>query len=142
MKKALLLLTVVSLFLACQNRKNSPAEQYKLEWEEKFRSSPDTLSDEIKKPVASLKGGNDAFLAEVKKEPKVLDATITSANVLYVSMANNGSRRDGFADYLCQVKSDFNTTVTRIKIVAHGTAKSPDRDNAYGILIGESNCRY
>lgn len=41
----------------------------------------------------------------VKNEKKVLDANWRAPenNVLYVSMAPDGSRRDGFAQYLCMV---------------------------------------
>lgn len=44
-------------------------------------------------------------LKAVKAEKKVLDATwrAPETNVLYVSMMPDGSRRDGFAQYLCML---------------------------------------
>lgn len=47
-------------------------------------------------------------LKEVKSEKTVLDAKwrMPSENVLWVSMAADGSSRDGFAEYLCGILSD------------------------------------
>ena len=44
-------------------------------------------------------------LSAVKAEKTVLDAKwrMSSQNVLWVAMATDGSRRDGFAEYLCEV---------------------------------------
>ena len=39
----------------------------------------------------------------IKKEPKVKEAIITEANVLYVSVIDDGTRRDGYASYLCEI---------------------------------------
>lgn len=45
----------------------------------------------------------EKILKIVKSEPKVKDAIFPngSDNLLYVGMYDNGSRRDGFAEYLC-----------------------------------------
>lgn len=37
----------------------------------------------------------------IKSEPKVVDALFTQDISLWVSMRDDGSRRDGFAEYLC-----------------------------------------
>lgn len=85
---------------------------------------------------------NSSVLNKVLKEPKVLDAIITEANVLYVSVKDDGTRRDGYADYLCQVLKENGLTDTTVKVVKHNSSKSPDRDNAYGVLLGQSSCSF
>ncbi|WCK24643.1 hypothetical protein [Agrobacterium pusense] len=47
-------------------------------------------------------------LSAVKAEKTVLDAKwrMPSQNVLWVAMAGDGSSRDGFAEYLCEVITD------------------------------------
>ena len=81
---------------------------------------------------------NDELIDRVKRERKVIDAFVTSADVLYVSVISDGTRRDGYASYLCDLIS---AKVSRVKVVEHGTTKDKDRDNAYGILLGECWCK-
>jgi hypothetical protein len=76
-----------------------------------------------------------------KTEPRVKDAYITDANVFYVSVYTDGTRRDGLAEYFCQkLKDNHINKVHKVKIIQVNTQKHPDRDNAYGILLGESVC--
>ncbi|MFC6998025.1 hypothetical protein [Rufibacter roseus] len=96
-------------------------------------------------------GANESGLSEeqekeralriVKAELKVLDATVTDADVLYVGVKDDGTRRDGYAEYLCQLMKDSSTTVSRVKVVKVGSHNDPAKDNAYGILLGEAWCR-
>lgn len=83
---------------------------------------------------------NEKLLAVIKSEPKVKDAVITDADVLYVGVADDGTRRDGYAEYLCQVLKDNNSTINRVKVVRAGSHNDPNKDNAYGVLLGETNC--
>lgn len=84
---------------------------------------------------------NNKALAEVKKEKKVKDAIITDAGVLYVGVLDDGTNRKGYAEYLCSVLKDNQAQANRVKIVKHNSQNDPKRDNAYGILLGESWCR-
>ncbi|KAA2240322.1 hypothetical protein F0L74_29620 [Chitinophaga agrisoli] len=83
---------------------------------------------------------NQEALTEVKKEPKIKDAVITEANVLYAAVDDDGTRRDGYAQYLCQVLAEHNSTVNWIKVVKYGSSNDPKADNAYGVLLGEAHC--
>lgn len=84
---------------------------------------------------------NQKALEQVRKEEKVKEAVITEANVLYVSVDDNGTSRNGFAEYLCQILKDNNATTKWVKIVKRGSADDPKADNGFGILLGESHCR-
>lgn len=41
-----------------------------------------------------------------KNEEKVMDATWTSTRVLKVGVINDGTRRDGYAQYVCNIVDD------------------------------------
>ncbi len=82
----------------------------------------------------------DAALEALKKEPKILDLTLTDANVLYISVKDDGTRRDGYAGYVCQVLDDHGVTGKRVKIIKHRSQNDPNKDNAYGVLLGEQWC--
>ena len=43
---------------------------------------------------------NKIALVEIKKEPKIKEAIITDANVLYVTVEDDGTNRNGYAEYL------------------------------------------
>jgi len=83
---------------------------------------------------------NNAVIEAVKKEPKVKDATLTDANVLYVAVLNDGTDRSGYAQYICEVVRENKGTAKVIKVVEFGTMNSEDKNNAYGKLLGESQC--
>jgi hypothetical protein len=80
-------------------------------------------------------------LAEIRKEPKVKEAIITDVGVLYASVIDDGTNRTGYAAYLCEVLRAKQATVSRVKVVKFGSTKDPNRDNAYGVLLGESWCK-
>lgn len=84
--------------------------------------------------------GNTKALAEIRKEPKVKEALITDANVLYVSVIDDGTRRDGYAEYLCQILADNNATMSWVKVIKVNSSNDPSRNNSYGILLGENHC--
>ena len=85
--------------------------------------------------------GNAKALELVRKEKKVDEAIITDANVLYVSVQDDGSRRDGFASYLCEILRENKAKARWVKITRTGSTNAPDRDNAFGVLLGESKCK-
>jgi hypothetical protein len=84
--------------------------------------------------------GNKLALDVIKREPKVKEAIITEANVLYVSVIDDGTRRDGFASYLCEILREKNAKADRVKVVKVNSTNDPNRDNSYGVLLGESWC--
>lgn len=94
-----------------------------------------------KASIEALSSNNKA-LAIIKKEPKVKEAIITDVNVLYVSVLDDGTNRNGYADYLCQILNENGSSVSNVKVVEVGTTNDPNKDNAYGVLLGESNCNY
>jgi hypothetical protein len=93
---------------------------------------------EIVKPMDDP--NNKTALEEVKKEMKVKEAIITDANVLYVSVEDDGTIRNGYAQYLCQILNENKATTKWVKIVKVNSINDPNSDNAYGVLLGESNC--
>lgn len=84
---------------------------------------------------------NKSFQSAAAKEKQVKEAFITDADVLHVTVKNDGSRRDGYAEYLCQLGNDFpENTVFMVRVVQIGTTNAPNKDTAYGITLGESVC--
>lgn len=92
---------------------------------------------------SQIKAANAAVAKKIiQSEPQVLDAVITDAQVLYVVVRDDGSRRDGYASYLCQTRSDYTgSNWERVKVVQVNTFNHPERDNAYGVLLGEAWCK-
>lgn len=82
----------------------------------------------------------NVVLETIKKEPKVKDAFITDANVLYVAVESDNTNRNGFAAYFCETLKELKSDVKTVKVVEYGTTQNKNRDNAYGVLLGESNC--
>jgi hypothetical protein len=80
-------------------------------------------------------------LAAIRREPKVKDAIITEAGVLYASVLDDGTNRTGYASYLCEVLRENHSTVSRVKVVKFASQNDPKKDNAYGVLLGESWCK-
>lgn len=83
---------------------------------------------------------NKSALLEIRQEEKVKEAIITDANVLYVSVLDDGTNRNGYAQYLCEVLREKNATTKWVKVVKVNSMNDPNRDNAYGVLLGESHC--
>lgn len=83
---------------------------------------------------------NKLALEEIRKEPKVKEAVITDANVLYISVEDDGTKRDGYASYICEILREKQATTNWVKVVKVGSINDPNSDNAYGVLLGESHC--
>lgn len=106
--------------------------------------SDDDKNESSSIPSATVSGstvGNEQALALIRKEEsKVFEAFISDADVLYVSVADDGTRRDGYASYLCEILRENQAKANRVKVVKVNSTNDPDRDNAYGVLLGESWC--
>jgi hypothetical protein len=101
-------------------------------------TSPDKSPESIQ---TTENASSDQALTEIRKEPKVKEAIITDANVLYVSVEDDGTKRDGYAEYLCQILKEHKSNINWVKITKVGSTKDPNRDNAYGVLLGEAHCQ-
>jgi hypothetical protein len=53
-----------------------------------------------------LKPWQDIALELVRNEARVLDAMWSQSISFWVAMADNGSRRDGYAEYICFILAD------------------------------------
>lgn len=84
---------------------------------------------------------NEKILAAVNGEPKVKDSYINDAGVLYVQVADDGTKRDGYAEYLCQLAKDNGGGVSIVRVMKVNTFNDPNKYNAYGVLLGESSCQ-
>jgi len=82
-----------------------------------------------------------SLLELINQEPKVKEAIITDSNVLYVSVEDDGTKRDGFANYLCELVKEKGSNIMLVKVVRVNSTKDPNRDNAYGVLLGEAVCK-
>lgn len=86
-------------------------------------------------------GNHEALvLIRTDEESKVFEAFISDADVLYVSVADDGTRRDGYASYLCEILREKKAKANRVKVMKVNSINDPDRHNAYGVLLGESWC--
>ena len=83
---------------------------------------------------------NKLAIEEILKEPKVKEAIITDANVLYVSVEDDGTNRSGYASYICEVLREKKATTNWVKVVKVNSTNDPKSDNAFGVLLGESHC--
>jgi hypothetical protein len=71
---------------------------------------------------------------------KIQEAIITEANVLYVSVEDNGVDQTRFAETICNLLSKHNATTKMVKVVKVNSSNEPNADNAYGVLLGETFC--
>jgi hypothetical protein len=99
-----------------------------------------TTSTKVENPNAE-KEANEKALIAIRKEKKVAEAFLSDANVLYISVKDDGTRRDGYAEYICQVIKENGSKIDRVKVTKVGSTNDPNRDNAYGILLGECYCK-
>lgn len=81
-----------------------------------------------------------AALALIRKEPKVKEAFVNDAGMLYVSVEDDGTIRNGYAQYLCEILKENNAAASWVKVVKVNSTNDPKADNAFGVLLGEHNC--
>lgn len=138
----ILCLFVVFLF-SCENKQEVRQKEIK----DSITKRQDFTTDSIKQKntergyVKPATNGNKEALTVILTEPKVKGAIFTDANVLYVDVLDDGSKRDGYASYLCEVLRDYNTSANRVKVVKASSHNDPNRDSAYGVLLGECWCK-
>lgn len=71
-------------------------------------------------PAKSLLSDKDKIVAYFtsEKEPKVKDALWTSDSMFKVAVIDDGTPRDGFAEYVClTLKTDFGISGVRVKVI-------------------------
>lgn len=98
-------------------------------------------SSEATTTTTETSPANEEVLAAMMAEPKIKDAYINDANVLYVQVADDGTKRDGYAEYLCQVAKDKGVSLFKVRVMKVNTFNDPNRYNAYGVLLGETTCQ-
>ncbi len=91
-------------------------------------------------PLENL--NNKAAVEDVKTAfgEKVFEVILTEANVLYVSVEDNGVDQSRFAETVCNILKSHNATTNWVKVVKVGSARDSKADNAYGILLGDAHC--
>lgn len=88
------LLSCIFVLTACGGSDHSAGEQQSAVTETE-------ITDEIREQV------KQHFLSD--KEPTVKDATWTAPHMFKVGVIDDGTKRDGFANYVCEtLRSDFN----------------------------------
>lgn len=102
--------TVPFVLRACAMINKRPSSNYEI------RSHEDTIAPALR---------------AVQSEPKVLGAEWTNRS-LTVEVADDGTRRDGFADYLCEVVSEHKGA-TPVTITV--------KDYRGGRVLGTSSCQ-
>lgn len=73
-------------------------------------------------------------------EPKVRDFVLTDAQVLYVSVRDDGTNRKGLAMYFCDLMAENAIQCNMVKVVEFGSMNTPSADNAYGRELGRHHC--
>jgi hypothetical protein len=83
---------------------------------------------------------NGEFLKRIKKESEVKDAVITEVKVLYVSVIDDGTKRDGLAEYFCGLVKESAVNVDRVKIVK-ARSNYDSNPSGYGVVLGQCWCK-
>lgn len=88
--------------------------------------------------TAAYADWKDAALEEIRAEPQVVEAMFQNGGrTLWVSMRDDGSPRDGYANYLCLVMSDAGLPAgNRVRIRIWDAAVMRDELRQ----IGEGSC--
>jgi hypothetical protein len=80
----------------------------------------------------------DRAIPIVKSEPKVVDAMFSQRKSLWVSVRDDGSRRDSFADYICLTLSDAEMPTGESVIITIWDAAAMAREEMKE--LGKSSC--
>ncbi len=94
-----------------------------------------------KNAQASAVQTSGVVIDAMKKEKKVIEAIIVNSDVLYVTVSDDGTNRNGFAEYLCGIAKEHYANLSAVKVMKVGSTKDKNRDNAYGVLLGQSDCK-
>jgi len=79
---------------------------------------------------------DQSALQAVKLEPKVKDAIITNSHVLYAGVWTDGTNRNGYAMYLCEVLREHKSSAKRVKVVDMATVLKNDNVFKWKVLGG------
>ena len=69
----------------------------------------------------------------IKTEPKIKDATWSTSTRLYVGVLDDGTKRDGYAQYVCQLAAPQGATMVKVIDIAKvkRTGKFEELGKAY-----------
>ncbi len=84
---------------------------------------------------------NKKALGVIQSESKITESIITDSGILYASVKDDESNRDGFACYLCEILKENNSSINLVKIVKDKSSNDPNKDNSYGVLLGKCECK-
>lgn len=84
---------------------------------------------------------NETFVYYIMTDSRVKDAVLTNANVLYISVLDDGKKKNDLAADLCRSIKENSLSIARTKVVKFNSQNDPHRDNAYGVLLGECWCK-
>lgn len=88
--------------------------------------------------VSAASDWRDAALEEVKTERAVIEAMFSQSISLWVSVRDDGTRRDGFARYLCLVLSDAGKPTDEFVVVHVWDAAKMARQEM--VELGKAEC--
>lgn len=144
MKKGCLIIFVIMALITgiLYLKKVSKDTQNEAEYQEMLKDYVKYESSNMSSDTIKYINVNNNALSEIKEEEKVKEVLITESNILYVSVYDDGTRRDGYASYLCQILKEHKSLVRKVKVVKFGSHNDSKRDNAYGVLLGESDCNF
>lgn len=78
-------------------------------------------------------------LFQSNEEKTAKDAVWTSGDIFKVGVINDGSRRDGYADYVCQVLYDYGFKGKKVWVQVIDIVKLTR--NGDWVKLGESHCQ-
>jgi len=84
---------------------------------------PDPLADTVARQITA-------------EEQKVLAAFINEADVMYAYVLDDGTRRDGYACYLCQTTRPRYPKLKKVKVLKAGSQEGL----SMGVVLGECAC--
>jgi uncharacterized protein YbbC (DUF1343 family) len=100
------------------------------------------ISCSTEKPNENV--NNKKAIQEIKdsygESERFVEVMLTDADVLYISVRDNGVDQSQFAHTICNVLKSNNATTKWVKIVKANSSNDPNADNSYGVLLGDCHC--
>lgn len=133
MKKIILIICVlVHLFGCTQTKVNLNS-----------KSGDTNVQNEVDKSLEIIpytKEGLEKLLNEIElNEPSVKGKYFDKENIeLYIAVSNDGTNRDGLAEYYCQLCKDFDVSAKGVYITEY-KYRDP---KSFDMILGESNCKF
>lgn len=117
---------------SCGNSKSTdPAETIDTNQSEVNKALEKNTAAEEKISSNKLNAEDLKALLEIKKEKKVSNAYITDQGNLYAEVEDDGTRRDGYAEYLALVLKEHGASVKKIIVLKRGTVRILGTANAF-----------